>query len=466
MQANKTASPTGGRILYGMGGLSVVTEVAFLLLFLSEFAAVHEASLLVGCVAGTLAAVSVMPLLYAFINGNTAIATGRYHVALVVSGLVSALAFVLFLGVGGHPVAQAFALFGLTFLFLTGIQVFAYTYFSVGLRFDPGGAALKYKSAFSLGAVALVAVAVAVFMDGSRDGVRAVAAISGIGSVLGVVAAYFSSVQSMPAYLRLEPRHRRKIKQTYLRFVSPLRNGAVRRLSGAAFLLSAGAALAAATVPLFVFADTLGMNRGYKPVVLVMAGLIAAVGAATRLLRIRRKQSRNAVIVLAGVQLAAAAIVSVMLYVPVPSVYKTVAAYAFAALAGVTLGLMFSGESRNNEYAASLSGCSPGRFYCLRNCITVLGFSFGIVLATVGRILWAHVGRVPATVSACAVYAVFILAAALLERLGHADKWWTAPSAEPESVPAELREQTPPAAQTEPRETEEEEKENAEQCLP
>ena len=425
MNAQKNASPTIVKILYGFGGLTVVTEVVFLLQFLALFARINEWALLIGITVGLALPVFVMPLCYDGINGNTAIGTGRYHLPMAIAGFAGALAFVLMLGVGAtHAAAQAFALAGLSFLYSAAMQIFLYAYYAVGQRFDPSGAALRYKSAVSLSAVTVAALLVLLFFDGSRDGVRAVTATAGIAAVLGTLAAYFSTVRSMPAFIRLEPRHKRGMKEIYARFVAPLRRRAVKLLAISTFLLSAAPAFFASGAPLCVFGYVFGISRGVKPAVLVTGGLIAVAGALAHSAHGKRKSGGAAAIALAAAILALSAGVAVALYFSVPQLYKAIALFAFAAAAGVTLGLMFAGESRNKAYVIRLVDCTPGKYYCLRNGIMTLGGCAGLALTCAMRIVAEYIGGRVAAVSLCAVFGALTLAAALCGRVGHADKLW------------------------------------------
>ncbi|MDE6397727.1 MAG: hypothetical protein K2L51_00235 [Clostridiales bacterium] len=426
MNAQKNASPTIVRILYGFGGLTIVTEVAFLLQFLALFAHVNMWSLLIGVTAGLALPVFVMPLCYDWINGNTAIVTGRYHLPMAIAGFAGALASVLMLGVGAtHAVAQAFAVAGLAFLYSSAMQIYMYAYYAVGQRFDPSGTALRYKSAVSLAAVAVAAILVLVFFDGSREGVRAVTATAGIAAVFGTLAAYFSTVRSMPAFIRLEPRHKRGVKEIYARFVAPLRRRAVKLLAVSTFLLSAATAFLASGAPLCVFGYVFGISRGVKPAVLVTGGLIAVAGALAQGAHGKRKSGGGAAIALASVLLALAAGVAVILYLSVPQLYKAIVLFAFAAAAGVTLGLMFAGESRNKAYVTRLVDCTPGKYYCLRNGIVALGGAVGLALSCAMRIVAEYIGGRVAAIALCALFGALVLASALCGRVGHADKLWS-----------------------------------------
>lgn len=426
MKGQKKVSPTLGKVLYGIGGLSTVAEVVFLLLFLPEFAHVHAVALLLASLFGIGLPVLLMPLCYALVNGNTAISTGRYHVTLSVSGLLTSFVFVLLLSVGKtHPVLQAFALFGLLFVFSLGMQTYRYVYFSVGLRFDQSSNARRIGNAFTLVSVSIAALAVLLLWDGTRDAVRAVAALSALVTVLCVLLAYFSTVKSMPSFIRLEPRHKRSLRENYARFLSPLQSRAVQLLAIATFLVCAGAAFAAITVPAELFGYMLGMQKGYKPSLLMIAVLVAPVGILVSHMSVRKpKSGGTAAVALSSAQLAAAAVVAVAVCTPIGKVWEATALFAFAGLSCVTLGVMFAGEERNKEYAAHLTDCTPGKFYCLRNCIATLGMAFGTALSCAVRLLSENIGGKAAAVTVCSVFSALVFAGALCARTGHANKLW------------------------------------------
>ncbi len=425
MNGQKNASPLWGGILYGFGGLSAVTEVVFLLLFLQSYAAVHGAVLATGAALGLALPVLIMPLFYALVNGNTAIGTGRYHLPLVISGLAGALAFVLLAGVGkGNAGAQTAALLGLAFLFSSARQIFWYTYFSIGQRFDRTDAVQKYRGVFSLCAVFAASVLSVLLADVSRDGVRAVTAVAGIIAALGVLTVYFGTVHAMPSFIRLEPYHKRSLKETYRRFVSPLKNRAVRLFAVAALFTSAGASFAAAALPAGVFGGLLGITRGFKPAVLVAAIAMTAAGVYGVTGTGGRKTGDVTLIALTAVLAAAAAAAAVAVCLPVPQVVSAAALFVLAALAGITLGTNLSCELRGKPYAARLCGCTLGRYACLHRCVVTVGMAAGVALAAAVRAVITHLGLKTGCVAAFAVFALLLLAAALVRRAGQADKFW------------------------------------------
>ncbi len=427
MNGQNKVSPSIGRFLYGIGGLSAITEVVLLVLFLPWFrsAGIHEISLLVGAVTGIALPVLIMPLCYAFVNGNTAIATGRYHLPMTAAGLVGSLSFVLLLGVGDiHPVAQAFAVFGLLFAYSFCMQTFRYTYFSVGQRFDSSGKATAVKNVCSCFAVFLAALLVIFLTDGTRDAVRSVVAFAAVVSVCVTVTVYLTTAHAMPSFIRLEPRHKRRLRETYRRFVSPLSDGTVRLFATAAFLVCAGGALAASTVPACVFTYAFGIGKGYKPAVLVMAALVAPVSAAVAALSRKKgeKIGGNLSVAFSSVQLALGAGVCVFLYLPIGNVYKAIVLFSFSVLLGISLGAAFACENAGKGYAAALVRCTPGKYGCLHNCIAALGIAFGLGLSSAVNIVWVHVGEQVAATVACVAYVVLLFVGAVLHRAGYADK--------------------------------------------
>lgn len=424
MSIQKKTSPSVGRILYGTGGLAAVTEVVFLLLFLTWFSHIHAIALLVAAVAGIALPVVLMPLCYALVNGNTSIATGRYHIPFTVSGLGAALTFVLALAVGDvHPVAQGFALFGLLFAHSLCMQTYLYTYASIGQRFDPCGEAGKWRGIFAMLSLAFAALAIVALFDASRDSVRGIAAAAAIISVAATVAVYLVTVSSMPAFVRLEPRHPRSVKETYSRFCSPLKNGSVRMLVLSAFLLCAGTAFAASSLPQFVFSYMFRINGGFKPAVLIAAVLVPPVGMFVYRYSQRsgNKAACNASVAVASVQLALAAAVAVSVFVPFPLAVKASVLFSFAAAVGITLATVLVCDGANNAHAVSVTNSTYGKYYCFRNCVSALGIAAGLALACVVRIIDGNVGKVAAAVVSCAVYSSVILVGTLLGRFGYSN---------------------------------------------
>ncbi len=426
MNRQKKVSPVIGRYLYGIGGLSAITEVVFVLLFLPAFriAGVNEIAVFVASAIGIALPAAIMPLVYAFINGSTLISTGRYHIPMAVSGLLSSLTFVLLLAVGkSHPVAQGFALFGLTFAFSLSMQIFLYAYYSVGRRLDSGGAALRMKSAFHSAAVALAALMILWLWDGTRDSIRAIVCFAALVAVISLLVAYMSTAVNMPAFIRLEPRHKRKVGASYTRFFAPLSNKKVRRFSVATLLGCAAFFLAAAAIPVCVFSYVFGPGNGYKISVLVMAVLVMAgfIGI-TRMTRRKSKKFGAAVsIALACLQLVCSAGMAVVVWLRVPEAVLTGVTIAYAAVSGILVGALFADESGSKEYAMQHACCTPGKYYCLRNCIATFGLAVGAGLTGIVNIAANHFDDRVALVVGCGLFAVAALASAVVRRHGYAD---------------------------------------------
>ncbi len=402
-----------------------MTEVVFLLLFLTWFSHVHNVALLVAAASGVALPVLLMPLVYALVNGNTSIATGRYHIPFVVSGLGSGLTFVLMLVPGKiHPVAQGFALFGLLFAHSLCMQTFLYTYASIGKRFDPSGEAGNLRGVFAMLSLAIAALAIVFLFDASRDSVRAVAAVAAIVAVVTVATVYFTTVSAMPAYVRLEPRHKRSVKETYSRFCAPLKNSSARILVSSAFMLCTGAAFAAVALPEFVFSYMFKINGGFKPAVLIAAVLVPPVGMFVYryLKRSGNKAAVTAAVAVASVQLVLTAVVAVSVFVSFPLAVEASVLFSFAAVVGITLATVLVCDGGNNERAESLTNSTFGRYYCFRNCVSAIGIAAGLALACVVRIIEGNAGGVAAAVASCAIYACIILAGTLLGRFGYLGK--------------------------------------------
>lgn len=398
-----------------------------MLLFFPLFSAVHPVALLLGVTAGILLPVGMMPLCYDFINGSTFIGVGRYHLPMAASGLLGALTLVLSLGTGSHPVSQAFALFGITFLGSLSAQVYAYVHNAVGLRFDQSGMALRLKSMFALCAGVLVAIGCAIVWDGSYDAVRTVVAICAVLALAGMATAYFATARAMPSFIRLEPRHKRRVREVYARFFAPLRVRAVRLLSTATLLLFAAAAFAAAALPTFVFSHRFGLKRGFKPAVLILSTLVWLTGIAVHAMQGKRKSGGVTAAAFAATAVAAAVCAAVVLVLGLPTVYTAIVLYTLLALVGVALGMGLSTQSRSEPYAARLADCTPGRYACLRNCIATAGIAVGSALACATFLLAKNASGKTAAVVCCAVLGALLLAAALVGFAAQADRLWSAP---------------------------------------
>ena len=402
----------------------MISEVVFLLLFSVEFVNVHPVALMAGSAAGIGLPVLIMPLCYAFVNGNTAIATGRYHLPMAVAGLLSALSYVMLLGIdAGNAVGQGFALAGLLFLHSLSTQIYLYAYYSIGQRFDQSGNATALRGIFTLLTAITAAVLVTFMYDGSLYSVAAITAVAAVISVAGIVAVYFGTVRAMPGFIRLEPKHKRSVKENYSRFVSPLRTRPVLMFSIAAFLTCAAVGFAASALPSAVYFYAFGLVKGFKPAVLVAGALIVPMGVFIyKACRHRPKACANAAVTLSAVQTALAAAVSVVFFVPAHEAIKALALYLFAALAGVAMGASVASGWHSNEYGERLSGCTSGRYYCLHNCVSALGFALGLSLTPAADIISSGAGEAAGATVSCCVYAAILLIGAVVSRIGYSGK--------------------------------------------
>ena len=418
-KGQKKAVPTAGKILYGAGGLAFSTEIAFLLLFPFLFSHVNTVLLLACVPAGIILSVLVMPLCYAFVNGNTAIGTGRYHLALALSSAVCSISFVLMYGIGDwHYVAHAFAVVGLVFLHSAAAQIFAYTFFAVGIRFDRSGTAVTLKTAFALGSSLLIAAAVFLLFDGSRERVGAIAACSAIVSMLSLASVYFSTVRSMPAFIRLEPKHKRSFKRNYTRFVSPLKFGAVKLFALGTFFVYAAVAFCAAALPMFLLS---AYWRGYSfwlGVVISAALAVAACVALSKLKNFGAGKCSVWFISISALLFALSAGLSAILILGALPAAAAPMLYAHSVVCGLSIGLGIKSCAMSDSAAREVSGCTPGKYYTLVNCIKSLGLGAGVAFCCAVMLI---ASRVPAAVAAaivCCVTAAFFTAAAVLVKVG------------------------------------------------
>lgn len=429
MNKQKKTMPTVGKYLYGIGGLVAITEVVLFLLFLPWFRAsdVDEVALPIAVALGIILPAFLMPQVYAFINGSTAISTGRYHLPMAASGVLASLVFVILLGVGKtNAVAQGFALFGLTFAYSLSMQVFSYTYFSIGQRLDSGGTGHKSRNVFGMLSIIIAAVMMLFMMNGSRNSIRNVVSLAAIIALAACFMVYMATASAMPAFIRVEPHRKRSIKENYARFLAPLGNKAVKVLMTATLLVCTGVSFAAATVPTCVFLPVFDIDKGYKPAVIVMAAVImlSGVGFAQLARKKGRKTCAAVSVVFAALQFLCAAAVIAAIHLPLNAPVKAAILYAYAAVSGMTLGSVMSGESTAKDFIAEIAVCTPGKYHCLRNCVGAAGFALGLALAGVVNILSANIGEKIAVIVSCAVCSAVILAGAIVSRVGCSERFY------------------------------------------
>lgn len=404
-----------------------MTEAVVLLMtpYLARTVGINEIALMLAMLFGLTFPVVLMPLMYALINGSTRISMGRYHLPLAISALTASLACVTMLGVGGkNAPLQAFLLIGLLFVFSLCSQIYNYCYFSIGVRLDPSGKALKIRSACSVVSILLAAVAVLILHDGSLDGVRAVFAVAAIVAVIACGVVYASTVQSMPSFIRVEPHHKRTLREHYSRFVSPLKNGTVMVFTAATFSLCVAIALGAAAIPMYVFDCSLTFSRGMQIPTLIVSALIAVCGVVISF-TVKKHGTRVGVrisFVSAIVQSVMAVLSAVLICVPVGAIVRTAALFAFAASMGVGLGSALCSESSAKDFASQKVACTPGKYCCLRNCVAAFGLGVGASMAAVVGISANHLGGNVAAVLGCVLYAAFSLAAVLLLCAGYYER--------------------------------------------
>ena len=416
-----------GRYLYGAGGLFSVTEAVVLLMtpYLARTAEINELALMLAMLFGLALPALTMPLLYALINGSTRITTGRYHIPLALSALAASLACVTMLGVGGkNAPLQAFLLIGLLFVFSLCAQIYNYCYFSIGVRLDPSGRALKVKSACSAASILIAAVAVLFLHDGTLSGVRATFAAAGIVGVIAGAVVYASTVMSMPAFIRIEPRHKRPLREHYARFVAPLKSGTIVVFVAATFSLCVALALGAAAIPMYVFEYALDFSKGMQIHTLIVTALIAVCGVVISFV-VKKYGERVGVrisFISVIVQTVAAIVCAALICAPVAQSAQTAVLTIFAASMGLAIGSALCSESRAKEYAAQKVACTPGRYCCLRNCVAALGFGVGAAMAAVVGISSTHLGGNTAAALGCALYAAFLLASVLLLCVGYYER--------------------------------------------
>lgn len=415
--------PKMGKYAYGIGGLTTVAEVAYLLLFLPLFSSAHVngSAVLIASFIGLALPCAAMPIVYGLINGSTLISVGRYHLPMIVSGLLGSLSFVLMLGLGAvHPVLEAFAVFGLSFAFSLFMQIYSFCYFSVGRRLDAGGVALRARSVCNSVAMLVTAAVTMTIISPSRDSVRAAVAFAAIVSVVACVVTYMTTADFMPSFIRLEPRHKRGIRESYRRFFAPLSYRCVRVFGWATLTGGIAFFVGAAALPVTLFGAVSGFDYGYRLSVAVMAVTVTVVSVILGRLVSRGGGRRCAVVALAaaGMQIAAGAAVAVLLCLSL-TLPTYIAAGAFLATVGVSVGASFAAESGAKEHKAVKGVDSPGRYHCLRNIIATLGFALGAAFTVAVSLISQHMGVNAAAVTAVAVYAVFALVSAVMRSKGY-----------------------------------------------
>lgn len=419
VKGQKKAISKSGKFLYGAGGLSSVTQAAFLLSFVTLFSHTDTLVLLVSSTVGIGLSVFLMPLCYAFINGNTSIATGRYHLYMIVSGLISAMSFMLMLGADGGKVAQGFFIGGFTFLYALSVQVYSYCCYAAGKRFDGSGLSLFYRFVFSLVSIVIAALAVCLFYGGTRFSMGESAAVCAIISLAGVAAAYFSTVKAMPCFIRLEPRHKRSFKLKFLRFTAPLKNRAVLLFCVAGFLLAAGITVSAAAIPIYAFSYVFGFGGIYKAVVTSASGIIAASGAFAAFKIKSGKKNCIASVVLSSVMLACAAVISVFLFTGISAKIILCLTYAFAAVSAVSIGFTLAAVESSKAYVCKHSYCTAGKYHTLFNCALSVGAALGVALVGMVSLFAENLSAAVAAAVAVSAGAAFVLTGAVALKFGY-----------------------------------------------
>ena len=403
------------KITYGMGGLvcAAGTTLLPLLLPLCRAVGLSTAALGVACGLSCLS-VALVPLFYALINGNTLIATGRYHIPFVVSSLLVALCAVGITCVGKlHAAAQALVLFGLFFLLALAMQIFAYTYFSIGKRLAQGGSAFAYSKLFAYLSPLLGALATLWLFDFDRVSIRAVVCLAGLIVLVGLVGAYMATCNRMALFLRVEPHHKRTLGENYKRFFAPLSNPRARWRFAAVLLTVAGVALAACAFPQLVFAARLGYTKGLKPTALIGTACIALVGGISSFWRGTERGAARTALILCILAAVATLVVVVLRFFAVRKIVSPIVGYIYAAVVGLALGGALPCVGKQSGLAAQETGVSSGRVYTLFNCAVTVGLALGTALSGTFA-YWAGRHARWATATALVAFAVLLLAGTVL----------------------------------------------------
>jgi len=217
--------------LTSLSGLTVSAVVA-LVFFLSARATVSSyffVSIIVAICVSVILAVVLLPLIYHRINNSTVVSSGKYHIPLVVCGLILPLSLVavfvseMFLSQILNAILSAVAIVVLTLSSLT-------LYLCIGSikerLFDLNSskqerfvaiAAFLACNAF----IATVFLSYNFFTDSFSVAITHGVYAASILTLVGMVATYAGSVHHIPRFIRLEPPTVLNLKQTYSRFFKP-----------------------------------------------------------------------------------------------------------------------------------------------------------------------------------------------------------------------------------------------------
>lgn len=368
---NGKAWARGAAIAYSAGGLAFVAVPALLLLLLvhAEYALAHPLLLL--CVsAGLLLGAACMPFAYLLINGNTLIAPGRYHLPLVISLLAAALALVGIAYPGAKRVAlQAVALTLHSLVLSLGLQAGSYAYISIGRRGMPTeqkDRTFALVKVFATLSLALAALGI-VLLPHTGDGVQNGLTLAAVVVCAALVSVYLSSVKHMARFMRVEPFHRRPLRESFRRFFAPFSSGA--RTS----LLCAALVCAALALSLCAYPVLFGAGR-FK----LCVGTLCAAAAVSALPLLQNRAAQESVAL--GASIAAAC--GVLLSTVLPHVLPFAAAKAVSSVAGATLGGFALGACMPCVLRAGQNtGVTEGRSGALLGCFITLGSAVGIALA-------------------------------------------------------------------------------------
>lgn len=418
MQSRKGRA-LGAKIAYGAGALACTAGVTLLslLLPLGGAAGVHQIALMLSCGFGIALSVLLMPLFYALINGNTLIATGRYHIPFTVSVLLVTLCAVGITCIGRlHPVLQGLILFGLFFLLALGMQIFAFAYFSIGKRFAYVGDVFAFSKVFACITPVLGALAVLWLFDGERASLCGIVCVSSLCALVGLVLAYMATSSRMALFLRVESYHRRTLTENYKRFLAPLADKRARLRFTASLLSAAGIALAVCAFPQTVFAARLGVAQGFKLTVLIMAGFCALTGIVISLSRRAMKKAEHTSLVLCVLAVLATGGMVALRFFAGMKPLDTATSYAYALLLGLAVGAALPNIGKQSGIVASETGTSTGRTFALCNCAVTIGVGVGAALSALAA-FFGNKSGVAAAVVSLALFALFFLAGTLLRFL-------------------------------------------------
>ncbi len=393
---NGKAWARGAAIAYSAGGLAFVAVPALLMLLvpLADFVPVHPLLLL--CVsAGLLLSVACMPIAYLLINGNTLIAPGRYHLPLMLSHFAVALALVgiAYVGAKSTPL-QAVALTLHSLVLSLGLQAGSYAYLSIGRRGVPAEQKDKVFArvkVFATLSFALAALGIAL-LPHDKDGVQDVLTLAAIAVCASLVSVYLSSVKHMARFMRVEPFHRRSVRESFCRFFAPFSSHVRTRL------LCASLVCAALTVLLCAYPAFCGAGR-FK----LCVGTLCAAAVVSALPLLQNRDAQEAVALGASI----AAVCGVTLGLVLPLLLPHAAAKAVSSVAGATLGGFSLGACLPCVLrAAQNSGVTEGRSGALLGCFITLGTAVGIAFAA---LLWYGQGKNAQIAQVCFAVAFAVL---------------------------------------------------------